>query len=88
MDLIASTESVMLHALDFIESQNIILLQATSPLTRSQHIDNAIESFFENKFDSLLSVVKSEKFIWNNSIEPINYDYMNRKRRKFRWLLC
>ena len=57
-------------------------MQATSPLTKSIQVDNAINYFNKNKFDSILSVVNSEKFIWNSNLEPINYDYNQRSRRQ------
>ena len=78
----ASTESVMLHALDMMNVKNVVLLQATSPLTRFNHIDEAIDLHIKEDYDSILSVVKSEKFIWNKKLEAINYDYMNRSRRQ------
>ena len=78
----SSTESALLHSLDFMDTENIILLQATSPLTKASQIDDAIEIFEKSNYDSLLSVVKSEKFLWNKNNEPINYDYKNRQRRQ------
>ena len=78
----STTESVLLHALDMLSATNIILLQATSPLTKPEQIDEAINLFKNEKFDSLLRVGKSEKFLWDKSHKPINYDFQNRKRRQ------
>jgi len=69
---------------DFIPDV-IILLQNTSPLCTSKHIDEALELFFKKKYDSLLSVYLSHKFIWNQSndvITPVNYDPLNRPNRQ------
>lgn len=63
----------------------IVLLQNTSPLRTSKHIDEALDLYFIKNFDSLLSVYSSHKFIWNqldNTAEPINYDPSNRPNRQ------
>lgn len=63
----------------------IVLLQITSPLRTSKHIDEALELYFTKNFDSLLSVYPSHKFIWNqldDVAEPVNYDPSNRPNRQ------
>lgn len=63
----------------------IVLLQNTSPLRTSKHIDEALELYFAKNFDSLLSVYSSHKFIWNqldDVAEPVNYDPSNRPNRQ------
>jgi len=80
----ASTESCMLEFAEKHEFDNIILLQATSPLTKSQDIDNAFE-IFKRGYDSVLSLVESTKFIWeldNYIANPINYNPQQRPRRQ------
>lgn len=53
---------VIKHALEFMENENsiiydiILLLQPTSPIRNSVHIDNAIELLSKSNFDSLASV--------------------------------
>ena len=42
----------------------IVLVQATSPLTRSSDIDSAIEKIERNNLDSILSVSSSHNFHW------------------------
>jgi len=62
-----------------------ILLQPTSPLRNSKHLDEAIEKFFTEKADSLLSVTNSHKFLWkqkNDTAFALNYDYKNRQVRQ------
>ncbi len=58
------------------------LLQATSPLTSSKDIDKAIEILENEKYDSVLSVVKTHRFIWSSKGESLNYNYLNRPRRQ------
>ena len=79
----SSTEDVIEHFLQ-IDSivNNIILLQATSPLTSSNDIKKAINLYKANSNKSLLSVTQSHQFIWDKSGRPTNYDPMNRPRRQ------
>lgn len=80
---IASTESAMLA---YAESVNydfdvFCLLQATSPFTTSQTINESLIKLTEG-FDSTVSVVNTHRFLWNEDGTPINYDYNNRPRRQ------
>ncbi len=82
----ASTESVMLEFANFHDFENIILIQATSPLLTSKDLEEAIMTFESYEADSLLSVVEQKRFIWNKSsdhfVKPLNYDPLNRPRRQ------
>lgn len=87
----ASSESVLLHALDCLkhdeghEPDLVVFLQATSPLRRSDDIDNAIETFNEQHADSLFSGCYAGRFTWTltrNGAEPNNYDPAHRPRRQ------
>lgn len=82
----ASTESVMLEFANFHDFENIILIQATSPLLTSKDLEEAIMMFESYEADSLLSVVEQKRFIWNKSsdhfVKPLNYDPLNRPRRQ------
>jgi len=82
----ASTESAMLEFANNYDFENIILIQATSPLISSKNLKEAIEKYEKEKYDSLLSVVPQKRFIWNyqddGSVKPTNYDYKNRPRRQ------
>lgn len=81
----SSTESVLI---EFINNKKlkkedlIVLCQATSPYLNPIDIDSGITKIINKNFDSLLSVVKFERFIWNNSGEALNYDINNRPRRQ------
>lgn len=82
----ASTESAMLEFAQNYEFDNIVLVQATSPMLKGSDLDNGFNKFFEDKTDSVLSVVRQKRFIWdyNSSgyAEPVNYDVYNRPRRQ------
>ena len=78
----ASTESVMLHFMDQVDFDCLVTIQATSPLLQSNDLDQALEYFLSNKFDSLLSVVRSKRFFWDEKGFPINYNPKYRQRRQ------
>jgi len=84
----ASTESAVLHFLrwldaNFLEVENIILMQATSPFRYPLQLDKAMSQFKRENADSLLTVSKSHRFIWKNLSNPsASYDISNRPRRQ------
>jgi YrbI family 3-deoxy-D-manno-octulosonate 8-phosphate phosphatase len=81
----ASTEAVMLEYINTgsVKQDDIFILsQATSPLTRAEDFDNAIEQFKAEKADSLLTCCRLKRFIWNEQGQPINYDPALRPRRQ------
>ncbi len=84
----ASTESVIL---EYIEKSGLsqedlfFLIQATSPMLSSEHIDRMYEKFKNSDCDSMFSAVREKQFHWIEKagrVEPINYDYANRPRRQ------
>ncbi len=80
----ASTESAMLEFSKKINHNYdiICLLQATSPLTTKNDIDNILYKIENKGFNSALSVVKTHRFIWNSNGAAKNYDIFNRPRRQ------
>lgn len=81
----ASTESVMLEYIEFAklaEEDIFMLVQATSPLTETVHFTEALNSYLEGKYDSMLTCVRNRRFFWNEDGDSINYDYKNRPRRQ------
>jgi CMP-N,N'-diacetyllegionaminic acid synthase len=88
-DDFATTESAMLHALSWLESNeqyypgNTVLLQATSPVRNEGAIDRAMGSFISSGADSLVSVCEFWHFLWEgqSSVKAL-YDYKNRPRRQ------
>lgn len=78
-----STEFTML---EFCESINykfdvFCLLQATSPFTRKEDINNCLDKLNSNH-DSALTVVNTHRFLWDKEGKPLNYDPFNRPRRQ------
>ena len=88
----SSSESAWIHAIEHLEKFNnfpeiIIGMQATSPIRDYQDLDNAINSFINHKYDSLLTVGEIEDyFIWkldnNKKLNPHNHDMDDRKPRQ------
>jgi len=64
------------------DSDVFMLVQATSPLTRTQDFDGALEKYSESGKDSLLTVVRTKRFFWDEEGSPLNYDFNNRPRRQ------
>ena len=86
----ATSEEAWIHALKKIQITSevdlVVCIQPTSPIRGSHDLDEAIDKFFVEKLDSLLSVTKIEDhFEWTmgiNGAVPVNYDFKNRKRRQ------
>ncbi len=82
----ASTESAMLEFANNYDFDNIVLIQATSPLLKCKDLDNGFNKFYEDGTDSVISVVRQKRFIWrtdeNGYAAPVNYDVYNRPRRQ------
>ena len=80
----ATTESAMLEFAEKHNFENIILIQATSPLLETETLQEGINKL--NDFDSIISLVEQKRFYWkkneDNSVGPTNYDYLNRPRRQ------
>ncbi len=78
----------VLHTLkrtrDFIPDI-IVLLQNTSPLRTSKHVDEAITIFLKKKYDSMISGYPAHEFLWtvkNGKSIPVNYNPKNRPNRQ------
>lgn len=78
----ASTESAMSHFAETVKFDTLITLQATSPLTTATDIRNALKLFKKNKYDSLLTGVRSKRFFWTLDGKAVNYNPMKRPRRQ------
>lgn len=82
----ASTESAMLEFASMYDFDNIVLVQATSPLLTSEDIDKGFIEYEKESVNSVLSVVRQKRFNWrvgdNGFAEAANYDFNNRPRRQ------
>ena len=85
-DDFASTESAMIHA---VESLNytpdiIVLIQPTSPLRPKDSLNDALNSYLSNNYDSLLSISPTHRFFWeiDKDIAIPKYNFNCRPRRQ------
>lgn len=81
----SSTESVMLEYINQakLASDDIFMLvQATSPFTRTQDFDQALIKLTESGADSLLTCVRFKRFLWNEDGTSKNYNFKARPRRQ------
>lgn len=66
------------------EFRTLVLIQATSPLNRSEYIAEGY-GLIKDGYDSVLSVTTQKRFIWRDTAGgavPVNYDIFNRPRRQ------
>lgn len=89
----ASSESALLHAVVEIEKveefDDVIFLQATSPLREKNDIGNAYEVFVRKGYDSLFSMAVMDDYtLWSghpeSGMRSISFDYRSRGRRQDR----
>lgn len=82
----ASTEFAMLEFAQNYDFDNIVLIQATSPLLTADDLDRGFDAFNKDGTDSVLSAVRQKRFNWeideNGFAKPTNYDYLHRPRRQ------
>ena len=72
-----------------LESKNIqdesiiVLLQPTSPIRPKKSLDKILEKFFNENFDSMLTLSPIHPLTWKINDKPeCMYDYLNRPRRQ------
>ena len=82
----ASTESAMLEFASTHQFENIVLIQATSPLLTANDLEEGFKLYEKEDTDSVLSVVRQKRFHWGEDEKgfayPINYDVFHRPRRQ------
>ena len=82
----ASTESAMLEFAHQYEFDNIVLIQATSPMLTAEDLDNGFGIYDRQDCDSVFSAVRRYQFLWTDgadgSAQPMNYDIFHRPRRQ------
>ena len=79
----ASSESALIHFLDCLpkDPDLVVFLQPTSPLRKKDDIDNSIKKLIADNADSLLTLIETQEFIWEESegdFSPVTYDLDNR----------
>lgn len=82
----ASTEIAILEFAEKHEFDNMVLIQATSPLLTSEDLLGGFQEFNTQGTDSVLSVVRQKRFQWaedmDGLVKPVNYDIFCRPRRQ------
>ena len=81
----ATTESVILDLINsnqFKPTDQLILIQATSPLVTSKDLDEALLQLSESEKNSLVSGVEFKRFTWQKDGNPLNYNVFKRPRRQ------
>jgi len=88
----ASSESVLLHALDRLKSREkyspdlVVFLQCTSPLTQAVDVDGTVQVLLDEGADSALAVTTFQRFLWRRvgrgAVVGINYDKRGRLLRQ------
>ena len=82
----APIELILLEFAAIHDFENIALIQATSPLLQTIHLEAGFQRLAEAGIDSVLSVVRQKRFVWeqrpNNLVSPCNYDPAYRPRRQ------
>lgn len=90
----ASSESALLHALDYLEAVEgyrpdiLCFLQCTSPLTAPEDIDSVLSEMIAADADTALAVTRFHSFVWRQDVEGdavgVNHDKAVRLRRQDR----
>lgn len=84
-------EPTIKYTLDLLKKREayvpdvVVLLQNTSPLRTSKHIDNALKLFKKCNYDSVLSGFISHNLFWkilDRKALPINYNPLKRPNRQ------
>ncbi len=82
----ATTESAMLEFAEQHEFENIVLIQATSPLLTSADLEKGFALYDRPDCDSVFSAVRRYQFLWMSTPDgmahPYNYDIYHRPRRQ------
>ena len=70
-----STDDLIKYVPEIMPEGHIMWTHVTSPFIGPNIYDQIIKTYIENidHYDSIMTVTKLQKFIWNTS-EPINYD--------------
>lgn len=67
---------IIAHDISIIDSDFFLQTHSTNPLLKTDTITKAIQYFFENypNCDSLFTVSKFQKRLWDSSIKPVNHN--------------
>ena len=86
IDVYGRVARALLEFAEKVDFENLVLIQATSPLLQAKDLDEGFKLFDTEGTDSVLSVVRQKRFIWKADkkgfVSPVNYDVFNRPRRQ------
>ena len=73
---VASANDMIRNMMQLIDKTDVIVwAHCTNPLIQGNIYDEAIQSYYNNDCDSLLSVVKLQQHLWNTDKKtPLNYN--------------
>ena len=73
---IVPMNDVLLHDVTQVVADFYIQTHSTNPLLKTETIDRAITTYFENHpdYDLLFSVTSVQTRVWDNKGNPINHD--------------
>lgn len=89
----ASSESALLHALDWLEREEgsvpdlLVFLQCTSPFVTAGDIEGCLRLLIDGKADCAFTAVRSHAFLWREEegvYVGVNHDWRVRLRRQER----
>lgn len=78
----ATSETALIEFAQNYEFDNVVFMQATSPLTQTSDINGALKKFLNSDKKSLISTIKRHQFLWDTKGTPMNYDPNKRPRRQ------
>jgi N-acylneuraminate cytidylyltransferase len=80
---LTTTDAVMMHFLQEVPDFDLLFtIQATSPLTTAKELEEGLNHFTANEYDSMLTGVRVKRFFWTDEGVALNYDYKNRPMRQ------
>lgn len=82
---ISTIESAIAHFLRYVKCETVIMVQPTSPMLKTEEVQNGLVKFVIGSYDSVFSIVDTnDMLLWDENITPINYNPQNRGRRQTR----
>ena len=78
----ATSETALIEFAQNYEFDNVVFMQATSPLTQTSDINGALKKFLNSDKKSLISTIKRHQFLWDTKGTPMNYAPNKRPRRQ------
>jgi len=76
-------DKALLHFSKIVDFDVLVFIQPTSPLIKSEYINNGIKMIKSGKYDSVFTVTKEHWLPkWTVDVNPVDWDIHNRPRRQ------